>query len=129
MSCFWGSSSPWPASCRDWAAAKKVCDEYLRIRKYFSRDFHNHGSVSEDPSAWAVWQYHDPETNEGVVLAFRRAESPCDRVQVPLKGLPEGAQVVAEHLDTGAKTAVKGDLEIVLGNRRSSAVVLYRVCR
>ena len=29
----------------DWAAAKKCCDEYLRIRKYFPCDFYNHGSV------------------------------------------------------------------------------------
>ena len=111
----------------DWAAAKKVCDEYLRIRKYFSRDFHNHGSTSADPSAWALWQYHNPETKAGVVLAFRRAESPCDRVQVPLKGLPAGAQVIAENLDTGAKSDVKGDLEIMLKDRRSSAVIAYKV--
>lgn len=109
----------------DWAAAKKSCDEYLRIRRYFPCDFYNHGSASADPSAWAVWQYHDPKTDAGVVLAFRRAASPCDRVQVPLKGLPAGAKVVAENLDTGAKTEVNGSLELVLPTPRSSVVVLY----
>ena len=111
----------------DWAAAKKSCDEYRRIRKYFSRDFYNHGSSALDPGAWAVWQYHDPETNEGVVLAFRRAESPCDRAKIPLKGIPAGAKVQTENLDTGKALTVSGDIEIVLSARRSSAVVVYKV--
>ena len=113
----------------DWTAAKKVCDEYVRIRHFFSRDFHNHGSTGCDPDAWAVWQYHDPVTGEGVVLAFRRAASPCDRVQVSLKGVPQGATVVTENLDTGAKADVQGAIGICLKDRRSSAVILYRTRR
>ena len=109
----------------DWAAAKKSHDEYLKIRKYFSRDFYNHGSVALDAGAWAIWQYHDPETNSGIVLAFRRAGSSCDRAKVVLKGIPAGAKVVVENLDTGAKTSVDGELEIVLTERRSSAVFVY----
>ena len=113
----------------DWAAAKKSCDEYRRIRKYFSRDFYNHGSSALDPGAWAVWQYHDPETNEGVVLAFRRAESPCDRAKFPLRGLPAGAKVHVENLDTGATALLSGELEIVLSGRRSSTVVVYKAAK
>jgi len=111
----------------DWAAAKKCCDEYRRIRKYFPCDFYNHGSATIDPTAWAIWQYNDPEKNEGVVLAFRRAESPSSRVSTQLKGLPKGATVEVENLDTGAKSTVAGDLEINLPVRRSSTVLLYRV--
>ena len=111
----------------DWAAAKKCCDEYRRIRKYFPCDFYNHGSATIDPTAWAIWQYNDPEKNEGVVLAFRRAQSPSSRVSIPLKGLPKGAMVEVENLDTGAKSTVAGDLEVNLPVRRSSTVLLYRV--
>lgn len=111
----------------DWAAAKKCCDEYRRIRKYFPCDFYNHGSSGLDLAAWAIWQYNDPEKGEGVVLAFRRAESPSSQVSIPLKGLPKDAAVEIENLDTGAKSTVKGDLEITLPERRSSTVILYRV--
>ena len=61
------------------------------------------------------------------MLAFRRAESPSSRVSVPLKGLPKCAKVEVENLDTGAKSAVTGDLEIDLPDRRSSTVLLYRI--
>ena len=111
----------------DWAAAKKCCDEYRRIRKYFPCDFYNHGSATIDPMAWAIWQYNDPEKNEGVVLAFRRAEAPSSRATISLKGLPKGATVEVENLDTGAKSTVAGELEIVLPDRRSSTVILYRI--
>lgn len=111
----------------DWAAARKCCDEYRRIRRYFSRDFYNHGSVGLDSTAWAVWQYHDPEAGEGVVLAFRRADSLSDRVKVALKGLPIGAKVEVENSDTGEKSVACGELEILLPERHSSAVLLYRV--
>ena len=113
----------------DWAAAKKCCDEYRRIRQYFLCDFYNHGSAVFDPSAWAIWQYNDAEKGEGVVLAFRRAESPSNRVTIPLKGLPKGAAVDVENLDSGARSIVKGDLEITLPERHSSTVLLYRVAR
>ena len=110
----------------DWAAAKKCCDEYLRIRKYFPCDFYNHGSAGLDTSAWAIWQYNDPEKKEGVVLAFRRAESPSSRAAISLKGVPKGTVVEAENLDTGAKSTMTVELEISLPERHSSTVLLYR---
>ncbi len=109
----------------DWNAAKKCHDEYLRIRRFFPCDFYNLGSAVLDPAAWTVWQYHDPESGEGVVLAFRRSGSPCDLARFSLKGLPSGAKVSTENLDTGEKGVCDGELEIVLPMKRSSTVILY----
>ena len=61
------------------------------------------------------------------MLAFRRAESPSSRAAISLKGVPKGTVVEAENLDTGAKSTMKGELEIVLPDRRSSTVILYRI--
>ena len=113
----------------DWAAVKKSCDEYLRIRKYFPCDFYNHGSAVLDPAAWAIWQYNDPERMEGVVIAFRRAESPSRCANIVLKGLPADAEVEVENLDSGEKSAASGEIEIVLPRRRSSTVLLYHATR
>ena len=111
----------------DWSAAKKCCDEYRRIRKYFPCDFYNHGSAGLDDTAWAIWQYHDPASDEGVVLAFRRAASPSDRAAIQLKGLSPSSAVEVENLDTGKKTSVSGELEIVLPKRRTSTVLIYNM--
>ena len=111
----------------DWSMAKKSHDEYLRIRRFFPLDFHNHGSASADPTAWAIWQYHDPKRSEGVVLAFRRLKSPCSHAGIELKWIPKGAVVDVENLDSGEKTIGNARLEIVLPESRSSTVLLYRV--
>lgn len=111
----------------DWAVAKKSHDEYRRIRRFFSRDFYNHGSAVLDPSAWAIWQYHDPETNEGVVLAFRRADSACDRAHIDLKGLPADSLLTMENLDSGELGECGGTLALELPARRSSTIVVYRI--
>ncbi len=110
----------------DWAAAKKCNEEYLRIRKYFPCDFYNHGAMDFDPAAWAIWQYHDPETKSGIVMAFRRAESPCDRARISLKGIPAGVKIETENLDSRVTSESAGELEIVLPERRSSTIILYR---
>ncbi len=111
----------------DWTAAKKCYEEYLRIRRYFPCDFYNHGSEGMDPAAWAIWQYHDPQRNEGVVLAFRRARSSSDRAAITLKGLPAGATLETENLDTGEKGVSAAEMEIRLPKKRSSAIILYQV--
>ncbi len=110
----------------DWAAAIKCCAEYRRIRKYFPRDFYNHGSAGLDSAAWAIWQYHDAEKGEGVVIAFRRVQSPNNRATIALRGIPAGVSVEVENLDTGVTDTISGELEIILPERRSSTVLLYR---
>lgn len=111
----------------EYAVLQKACRDYLRIRKYFSLDFYNHGSATLDLSSWAIWQYHDPEQGEGVVLAFRRPNSPCEQVRVPLKGIPEGASVVYEDTDRGEVFTSTAELSLKLSERRSSALLLYKV--
>lgn len=108
----------------DWAAA--VCREYRRIRGYLSRDFYSHASNVFDPTGWTVWQYHDPEKNAGVVLAFRRSRSPFDRVTICLSGLRADAKVRYENLDTAAVTTGGPSLTIVLDTPRSCVAFEYR---
>ena len=62
-----------------------------------------------------------------MILAFRRAKSPSSHASITLKGLPKGATVEVENLDTGAKSTMSGELEITLPTRRSSTVFLYRM--
>ena len=58
--------------------AEKTVEELKSIRKYFGGDFYNHGSAEFDESSWAVWQYHDPESQSGIVMAFRRPNKKPD---------------------------------------------------
>ena len=111
----------------DFAWTKKICEEYRRIRKYFTMDFYNHGSRVFDDTSWAIWQYHDEETQSGIVMAFRRKNSPFDRVKVNLCGLKEGQEYVVESLDGGQELTINDTLDIVLAEKRASVIFEYRL--
>jgi alpha-galactosidase len=55
---------------------RKGIAEGKRLRKYFLGDFYPLVQAGTDPRGWVVMQYHRPEENEGMVLAFRRDQSP-----------------------------------------------------
>ena len=111
----------------DFLWAKKITDEYRSIRKYFDKDFYIHGSQVFDPTSWAIFQYHDAETESGIVMAFRRSESPFDSVTVTLKGLTEGKKYTFRNLDDGTEALSGGELKILLPEKRSSVIFEYRL--
>ena len=108
----------------DFAWAKKVTEEYRRIRNFFSKDFYSHGSKTFDDTSWSIWQYNDPETQSGVVMAFRRSASPFDNVTVNLKGLADG-EYAFENLDTGEEYVGGSELKITLPQKRTSSIICY----
>ena len=111
----------------DFAWAKSITDEYRKIRKYFSMDFYNHGSSVFDDTTWAIWQYHDQETQSGIVMAFRREKSPFDHVKIKLKGLKENKTVVYHNLDSGLTTEGTDTLAIELPQKRSCTIIEYKL--
>lgn len=111
----------------DFAWMKKSVDEYTRIRKYFSKDFYNHGSVVLDNTSWAVWQYHDAERQSGIVMAFRRERSPFKEMEVTLRGLVNGKTYEVENIDTKEVFEISDTLDIVLPEMRSSVIFEYKM--
>jgi len=51
---------------------KAGIEEGKRIRKFYSGNFYVLSEISLDPADWCVMQYHRPEEQDGIILAFRR---------------------------------------------------------
>lgn len=100
-----------------------VIEEYVSIRKYFLGHFHNFGSNKLDQTSWVIWQYHDAKNDEGIVMAFRRKDSPNDSASICLKEL-EG-EYTFTNIDT--KESYKGgaDMKIVLPEKYSCTIYKY----
>lgn len=111
----------------DFKWIKKVTEEYASIRKYMYKDFYNHASNVFDDTSWAVWQYHDPDTQSGIVMAFRREKSPFDTVKINLKGILKGKTYEIKNLDDGTTQNITDTLEIVLPQKRSSTIIEYTI--
>jgi len=92
------------------------------------------GTAGIDAAAeWVATQYHRPDLNEGMILAFRRPDSPYSSVQASLRGIDPGAtyEVSWDSKDKKDKKALPGSkllrgFEIVLPEKRSSDLIVYR---
>ena len=54
---------------------KQAIAEAKRLRPYFFGDFYALGPVTVRPEDWCVLQYHRPQKQDGMVMAFRRDAS------------------------------------------------------
>jgi len=113
----------------DWA--RKYFGEYDRIRHYFAQDYYPLLPVSLENTSWSVSQYHDSADDSGLILAFRRAMSPSDRVQVFPGGLDTAGQYRFVNEDTGEVFRLGGHilltegLTLILKEKRSSLLLTY----
>ena len=114
-------------SKEDFMWTKKITDEYRSIRKYMSMDFYNHGSSEFDDTSWAIWQYHDTDSQSGIIMAFRRSNSPFESVKVKLKGLAGDKNYTATNLDSKMVCDIQDTIEIVLPQKRSSTIIEYKI--
>ena len=69
----------------------KAVAEGKRIRKYYFGDFYPLVPVTAGAGDWCVLQYHLPAEEEGMILAFRRHESPAAEMELSVRSIdPEG---------------------------------------
>ena len=112
----------------DWC--RKMYEQQKRIRPYTYGDFYPLTGATDDPKDWIAWQMHLNDANEGIVMAFRRSESPLRAADFELRGIDRNAEYTIENLDTGAKIDVSGatladGFTVELAQKRSSAVLIY----
>ena len=90
-------------------------------------DFYNHGSNLLESTAWAIWQYHDNEAQSGIVMAFRRKNSPFDNVEIQLKSTVENQEYLFNDLNTGNTFIGSNAIKIHLPQKQSSVIMEYKL--
>ena len=75
---------------------------------------------------------HRPDLDEGLVIAFRRDQSPYSRAHFPLVGLEAGGNYSIANLDAGSEVKKAGrelvdkGLAVDMEDRRSASVITYK---
>jgi len=112
---------------------KQGIAEGKRLRRYYLGDFYALSPVSTSPREWCVLQYHLPEEDAGMVIAFRRHQSPYSGYDCELRGIDEGATYeVTQSADyePSAPERMEGSqlrrLNLRIDDRPGSVVVEYR---
>jgi alpha-galactosidase len=133
MSLYWGYEA-WEFSQDqplEWVRMQNA--EFKRVRRYFSCDYYPLLPPSLDDGGWAASQFHDREQGSGIVLAFRRKQSPLETARFELGGLLPGRLYRFEDADTGAVVEISsgklaGDGFVVnIPEKRVSKLYYYSI--
>lgn len=109
---------------------KELLDIYRRVRHLLIGAYYPLLPYTRSANEWMAMQYHRPDLNEGIVLAFRHAESAYRTTELSLRGLEPDATYELEYVGAGKKTREKGKSlmsghKLTLPERRSSVLILY----
>lgn len=94
---------------------KDRVSETKRARPYFYGDFYpmTQGNWSDD--AWLAYMMWRPESESGLIVAFRREKSLTSALTVDLQTVEPGKKYRIEDVDTGNVSVVSGDELIANG--------------
>jgi alpha-galactosidase len=68
---------------------KKLLDEFQAVRDLYLKDFYPLSPYSPKKNVWCVYQFHDPQTGRGMVVAFRRQRARQATYSIQLQGVEE----------------------------------------
>ncbi|MFC1596352.1 alpha-galactosidase [Planctomycetota bacterium] len=108
--------------------------EIRENQEYWYGDYYPLTAWSIVPEHWMAYQFHLPQEDKGIVLAFRREASPYATLQVTLRGIDLTQTYLVTFVDEQHQCeteAMNGknltDLELQIPARKNSLLVRY--CR
>ncbi len=110
---------------------RKMFSVMMKVRRLFYGDYYQLTPVTLDDRDWFAYRLHLPETGEGAVLSFRRADCPLVSANYRLPGLCPDTDYVFEDMFSGRSFAASGKemleagLDVSLNSRRSVSVICY----
>jgi len=116
----------------NWDWHRRMLAEYRRARPLFYGDYYPLTGCSPAGDAWAAMQFHRPDLGEGIVIAFRRPDSPFITAEFRLRGIEPESRYQVENTDSGeirvedgALLAGRG-LAVTMEQAPDSRVFFYR---
>ena len=111
--------------------AKQRLDRYRAIRHLLVGAWYPLLPYTRNPRDWMAMQFHRPDLGEGMILAFRHAESPYPTAEVALHGLNAGRNYTLTFETSAENRRARGaelmnSLRLSLGTRPGSELITYR---
>jgi alpha-galactosidase len=117
----------------DYAAAQRLVEQWRTVAPHILLgDYYPLTPYTVATDRWIGWQFHRPETGEGVVQAFRRPDSIYESARLRLHGLDAEGKYEVCDLDgvgtltlSGRELAEEG-LLVTIGKQPGAALITYR---
>ena len=119
-------SEPFP-----WDQARRLAEEFHRIRHYYYEDFYPLTPHSTSDEVWMAFQFHSENDNSGIIMAFRRSQCIIKSKVVKLWGLKESSRYEVHFEDQQRKEIFSGNelrasLNLSIDEPRKSQLITYR---
>lgn len=113
------------------ARASKMLSRYLALRHFLVGDYYPLTDYSLNQRDWMAYQFHRPDLGAGIVMVFRRRESPYRSMEVALHGLEPAATYTLRSETSGKVTEGRGaalmqQMVIALPAPHMSDILVYR---
>ena len=113
--------------------AKRMVDEFKRLRPFFYGDFYPLTSHSVRDDVWMSYQFHREDLGQGMILAFRRPESPYIKARLKLGRLKREVRYELNFEGTGVKQTFTGEelssgLDVTIEDAPGSLLITYQQC-
>ena len=110
--------------------AQKTAAEYKRIRPFFYGDYYPLTSYSTNDDVWMAFQFHREDLKQGMVLAFRRPQSPYLSARLSLRGLDPKARYElksedSRDVETVTGSALSDGIEVTINKAPGSLLITY----
>ena len=137
---FWSNACP-SISCGfdmrvkelDYESLRRLFAQWRDVSKYYYGDYYPLTPYTQDEGAWIAWQFNVPQSGEGMVQVFRRAQSVYERARFPLKDLDPEARYVVKSVanpesaeEISGKDLLENGLLVSLPEKPGAAVVVYK---
>ena len=115
-----------------WNWFEEMFSQLVDIRKFFSSDYYPLTSYSTQDNVWMAYQFNREDSLDGMVVAFRRANSSSAAQTYRLYGLDPAQNYIISNLDSGHSDLYSGGdlmnsgIKIELNAAPSSAILVYR---
>jgi alpha-galactosidase len=116
-----------------WDSVRNTLTECSTLAPMFRKDFYPLTPYSTNNDVWMAWQFHDPETQSGIIQAFRRNDCPNDTLTCFLHGLDPQSVYTFTNLDTKetvqfrTKELLNNGFALTLDQKPGSVVFTYKI--
>jgi alpha-galactosidase len=117
----------------DYALLGRLFSQWREISPCYFGDYYPLMRCSIGKDVWIAWQFDRPEKNDGIVQAFRRADSPYESVRFKLRGLDPKAKYRIAWINGDKKLEMSGEelahkgLLVEIDAQPGVAVIKYQV--
>lgn len=116
----------------DYAAAEKILEEAVEMKKYWDGDFYPLSAPTESEEGWIMFRL--ALADSGAVYVFRREFSGQESEILTISGLEEGAEYQLTFVDEKfartekvySQAELSAGIKITIPERRNSLIILYK---